>query len=302
MTNRNVGHPVVVGVGDPTDREVVRWAAAEAVRRGVGLRLVHGYVVMPYTMDQYVPDADTMARRAGEAVMDVAEATAREAFPNLAVTTVLTYGQPELVLLEESANAALVVVGTHPHSALTETVFGSRAGGLVRDAACPVVAVPPDSAASDRTGPVVVGVDGSPASQAALGFAFDAASRRGVPLRVAHYWYGELTDVERVEARQDHHILLAESLAGYRERHPDVSVSFEARAADPVEALRAESASACLLVLGTHGLGRLASVLLGSVSRDLVRSARCPVAVVRPQGEKAERPSRLANNAAPRTD
>ncbi|SHF11423.1 universal stress protein [Streptoalloteichus hindustanus] len=289
MTSENVGHPVAVGVGDdPADQEVVRWAAEEAARRGVGLRLVHGYVVLPYTMDQYVPDSDTMARRAGEAVLDAATATARSACPGLEVSMSLTYGTPDLVLAQESVNAALVVVGTHPHSALTETVFGSTAGALVRDAPCPIVAVPRGSAGPERIGPVVAGVDGSPASQAALAFAFDAASRRGLPLRVAHYWYGELTDVERAEAREDHHVLLAESLAGFRERHPDVSVSFVARAADPVRELRAESAEACLLVLGTHGRGRLVSALLGSVSRDLVRTARCPVAVVRPQTDSPE--------------
>jgi nucleotide-binding universal stress UspA family protein len=134
--------------------------------------------------------------------------------------------------------------------------------------------------------PVLVGIDGSPASDLATAIAFDEASRRGVELTALHAW----SDVEIIElpgldwsaVKSEAVRSLAERLAGWQERYPDVKVNRMVVFDRPARQLIEQSESAQLVVVGRHGRGGLSGMLLGSVSNAVVNSARMPVIVARP--------------------
>jgi nucleotide-binding universal stress UspA family protein len=131
-----------------------------------------------------------------------------------------------------------------------------------------------------------LGIDGSIASEAATALAFDEASRRGVDLVALHAW----SDVGipplfindwwydlQTEARE----LLAERLAGWQEKYPDVHVDRRIVCDVPAHALVAESRVAQLVVVGSHGRGGFAGMLLGSVGAAVAHASDAPVIVVR---------------------
>ena len=141
-------------------------------------------------------------------------------------------------------------------------------------------------------GPVVVGVDGSPTSEAAIAFAFDAAAVRGAGLVAVHCWTdpaidGPVPAYSAVSADPEpianaERILLAERLAGWADKYPDVSVQQVLAHDRPAPALLKYAATAQLIVVGTPGHGKLTSVLLGSISHALISHAACPVVIARP--------------------
>lgn len=143
----------------------------------------------------------------------------------------------------------------------------------------------------ERTsGPVVVGIDGTATSEDAVGFAFHAASLRRAELLAVHIWndvvvpgshrlQNPLVDPGRI--RQQEQEVLAERIAGRAEKYPDVPVRqilVEGRA---VPSLLEYAAQAQLLVVGSHGRGGFAGMLLGSTSHALIIHSAAPVVVVR---------------------
>ena len=134
--------------------------------------------------------------------------------------------------------------------------------------------------------PVVVGIDGSPASESATAIAFEEASRRGVELVAVHAWsdfaVAELPGVEWSDVQTQAEEALAERLAGWQERYPDVRVRRVVVLDRPARQLLERSESAQLTVVGSHGRGGFAGMLLGSVSAAVAESARMPVIVARP--------------------
>ena len=134
--------------------------------------------------------------------------------------------------------------------------------------------------------PVVVGIDGSPASESATAIAFDEASRRGVELVAVHAWsdyaVSELPGIEWSDLQKQAEETLAERLAGWQERYPDVTVRRVVVLDRPAHQLLEQSESAQLTVVGSHGRGGFAGMLLGSVSSAVAESARMPVIVARP--------------------
>jgi nucleotide-binding universal stress UspA family protein len=137
--------------------------------------------------------------------------------------------------------------------------------------------------------PVVVGVDGSASSLRAVDFAFDEAARRATRLVAVHSWWIEVVEGMVVTtpgspqwqlAAERMHADVAESLAGHRERYPEVDVEMRMVNDHPVDALVSASGDAALLVVGSRGRGGFAGLLLGSVSRGALTRASCPVAVV----------------------
>src|SRR5262249_48225783 len=134
--------------------------------------------------------------------------------------------------------------------------------------------------------PVLVGIDGSPASELATATAFDEASRRGVELKALHAWSDtqvlELPGFDWAVVKADAERSLAERLAGWEERYPDVTVHRLLSCDRPARQLIEESESAQLVVVGSHGRGGITRMLLGSVSNAVVHSVRMPVIVARP--------------------
>jgi nucleotide-binding universal stress UspA family protein len=140
----------------------------------------------------------------------------------------------------------------------------------------------------DEKGPVVVGIDGSPVSEAALAFAFDAAAARGVGLVAVHAWsptaideaLAPVMDWDAVAVEED--AVLAERLAGWGQKYPQVAVRRMVVRDGAVQALVDASRQAQLAVVGSRGRGNATGLLLGSVSHGVLHASHCPVAIVRP--------------------
>ena len=288
-------HAIVAGCdGSPSARSAALWAAEEAASRRCGLLLVHvvrgplpELVFTP--MSTPLPDAMSEQSVRSRAENDLAglaaECTRRS--PGLDVTTRVEYGHPAGVLDELGRDAELLVVGSSGLSGLSRVLLGSTAADLAVHHEGPVVVVREAKAAEGR---VVVGVDGSETSAAAIDFAFDFAQRRGRDLLAVHAWSDmpveALAPTENWgynwnQVRTESEAVIASCLAGHQENHPDVQVERHVSFHGPAQALLDVADDAGLLVVGSHGRGALRRAVLGSVSHAVLYHAPCPVAVVR---------------------
>lgn len=289
---------VVVGVdGSDGAGAGLDWAAGLAARRGRDLHILHGTDVggMRTVFNCYdvsePPVFDAVHDRAA-ALVDRARRRAVEVEPALRVSTEVSEESAARVLVRHSATAYLVVLGASGTSGLAANVGStllavtSHAGGTVA-----VVRTDPDAGAVRGAGPVVVGVDGSAAGEAAIGAAFEEASERRAELVAVHMW----NDLDLVQFAGDRFVpplvldvevgeqaILAERMAGWPEKYPDVSVVRKVYPSDPRTILRAWSRAAQLVVVGTRGRGGFRGLLFGSTSNFLVQHAYCPVMVVHP--------------------
>jgi nucleotide-binding universal stress UspA family protein len=286
MAVQRAARPVVAGVdGSASAYRAVEWAAAEADRRGVALRLVRAFSWT--TADhptgwvaRYRDEVLEVARRQVARAVRVAA----DARPDVEAAARVEIGAPIEVLSAEARRAQLLVLGDRGLGEVAGLVLGSVAVSLAARGACPVVVVRGERA--DVDGPVVVGIDGSPVSEAALAFAFDAAAARGVDLVAVHAWSPTAID-EELAAFVDwdasaEDAVLAERLAGWGQKYPQVAVRRTVVRDGAVRALVAASAGAQLVVVGSRGRGNAVGLLLGSVSHGVLHDAHCPVAVVRP--------------------
>jgi nucleotide-binding universal stress UspA family protein len=291
-----MGRFLVLGIDDPDESAVpLQWAAAEAARRRLPLRLLHTQPQMLNFPSEYELMRREL-REGGERLLATAGARVAELAPDVEVQTVVELdSEPAEALLEQAAEAELLVLGSSGRSAIGDLLAPSATPGVIRRAPCPVVVVrtPRDGSAGLPEGPVVVGVDGSELSAGAVALAFREASVWETSLVAVHAWsapsvafteraaYG-LSETDTVEpTRQVHAALLSESLAGWREKHPDVEVVERLVQAHPSQALIDASADARLLVTGTRGRGGFAGMLLGSVSSAALHHAHCPVMISR---------------------
>ncbi len=281
---------VMVGVdGSAGSDKAVAWAAAYAVAHRRPLTIVHGAgtpVVTDFVID--LDEARKQLRIAGRQITDHALGVAQKAGPGLDIDVHMELREPRTLLAEGAEGAHLLVLGSRGRGAVLSLFLGSVSVALAATAPCPVAVVRP-TADDSATGPVVVGIDGTADSSAALTFAFELASVQHRPLEVVHAageaWLFPAPDAAGASSVQevsaDWQLLLAESVAGYAEKFPDVTFSSTVRQGSAAGVLVLASEHASTVVVGARGRSALTKRLLGSVSRSVVEHAHCTVTVVR---------------------
>ncbi|CAM4527690.1 universal stress protein [Nocardia ninae] len=291
--------PVVVGVDGSFGSDLaVRWAAELAAQRGRTLLIAHGLdlAAMRSVVGGYDIAAASFietARAQGAETVAHAHRLATAVAPDLHITTETTDASAAEMLIQHSRTAYLVAIGatgnlgTIAHLGSTLLAVVSHGHGTI------VVVRETDTEQHIRTdGPVVVGIDGGPVSEAAIAAAFAEAAARGTDLIATHSWnYWQLGDFagepyvlvagEQIESTED--AILIERLAGWQEKYPDVTVTRKVYRTEPTEQLAEWSNSAQLIVVGSRGRGGFTGMLLGSTSHFLVQHAHCPVLVAHPE-------------------
>ena len=295
MSTPSTRKAVVAGVdGSETAVAAARWAGAVASRIGVPLHLVHSMppegifyseaavLVQSQMIQQLEEDGKKLLADAAERV--------RADHPGLEISSFIGPGPAAKSLLEAAEDARLVVMGATGAGALENFLLGSTVLRVANHAPCPVVVWRgnTDSPLPDSR-PIVVGVDGSELSAAAVTHAFNLASALGVPLRAVHSWLGDaalgvgataaLVDWDAVETSET--AVLAETLAGWSDRHPEVTVERVIDRGPASKVLLAHLDDAQLVAVGSHGRGQFRAALLGSTSQNLLHKAPCPVLIAR---------------------
>ncbi|MDI2030250.1 universal stress protein [Saccharopolyspora sp. TS4A08] len=277
---------IVVGIdGSEQALNAVDWAAAEVSSRNLALRVVTStepYVRGFYGQQfPYLPDVFEQIDQLARVQLRDGLNRARAVDPDMPVHTEYLREPPISLLLRMSKTARLIALGASGRGGFSGMLLGSTATAVAAHASCPVAIVRDPNVPN---GPVVVGVDGSETSTAALGSAFDEASRRKVRLVAVHV--GETPSIRELGVGRAHQQpgdmerILAESLAGWRERYPEVDVERVAVDGQPPSVLLDWSDRAQLVVVGTRGRGGFRGMLLGSTSQALLHHARCPVLVI----------------------
>ena len=270
------GNPVVVGIGDkqPT---ALRFALREAHRNGTGVRVVHsaGLPAQSVATQAGVEIFDAI-RAAGKKVLDDAQHFVEQEVTPVPVTYVLTALAPIGALEAEAHAASTVVIGADDISWPDRLLGGAIASHVALHAVCPVVVVPERAYPTSLSGGVVIALDGDTPATGPLQFAFGQAHARGDVLHVLHAIPPGTTtsDAEMLRAN------IGEVLAGWSDTYPDVRVllSFPIDEADDA-CLRATERSE-LVVVGRPHRHALPLALARPLAAEVLRHARCPVAVV----------------------
>ena len=223
----------------------------------------------------------------------------------------LEIGDPaeRLIALAAAQGASMLVVGSRGRRALTAALLGSVSRDLLARAPCPVLVISPNALAAaaprhhDRrlATSVVCGIDGSPASQHAAETASGLARRLNARLVLAHSYRPAITWTDDgLTRRYSSGPLIRQWEAGLRrleavaaELHALPRPELSLEPGDPAEELirMATRERAEILVVGSHGQGKLEAALHGSVAGTVASSAPMPVLVVSlPTETRADRP------------
>lgn len=285
---------MVVGVkGADHIEPALGMAMAEARSLSCPLRVVYGLVLpVPGRVLGYVPSPNEVAREARREVDQVVDRAARED-PDLEIEGMVVLGRAHDALVDESRQAHLLVLGSRMRGTGKSLLLGSVSSSVAAHAWSPVLVA---RGATDRISRVVVGTDHSPHGKAAVRFAFDEASRRGVPLRVVSTWEIPLLGgrlywmvwQSMSDLQEDAESQLDREIAAERERYPELRVDTVVEQSEPASMLLHQVRDDSLVVVGSRGHSGVSGVLLGSVSQAMLHHAPCSVAVVHSQGDQAE--------------
>jgi nucleotide-binding universal stress UspA family protein len=266
-----------------TATTIVGWNSTAAADRALNWALTR-----PAASRIVLVHATDPAVGASTAAVDFFSAHAehmREAHPNLTVNTELVAGDPVEILVGYTARSSLVVVGTDRERGGGIRYRWSIGARLAAAAHGPVAIVPPGQGGGIG---IVVGVDGSPASEAALTFAAEEARDSGATLHAVLGWQeppiwmdAAVPDpayLRSLEAMYES--VLDDAVKTLAESDPGLHINGTVIRGPAQKVLLDASEDAALIVVGNHGLRGLKRFLLGSVSRSIVLGARCPVVVV----------------------
>jgi nucleotide-binding universal stress UspA family protein len=296
MTHGGGPFPVVAGIdGSNEALAAARFALDEARRRSAPLHLVT-VLSWPYDGLTTAPrgsDVPALVRASGQEVTQRAVDALADASSDVEVTTSVVDGHPVTVLREASESAQLMVLGSRGVGGIAGLLLGSTATRVVSHARCPVVVLPDEAAVLvDGRRSVVVGVEGRHGDDEVLAFAFNEADGRRSDLVAVHAWEEVVLDtslrtvnplIDWAGVVTDEERVLAEALAGWRDKEPDVPVREVVVRDRAARALVGASMTAEMLVVG-HRERRAP----GSTVHGVLNRASCPVAVV-PLAEEGDR-------------
>jgi nucleotide-binding universal stress UspA family protein len=277
------GPGILIGYdGSHESTLALRWGAREARLRKTSLTTCHVWH-WPFLMAPSGPEILETFRLMSEHTAESGAVIARGVAPGVAVSGRAVRGPGAETLLGLSGKAEMLVVGHRGNEGFPGLLVGSVASQLAAHAYCPLVVIR-ESPALER-GPVVAGVDGSPASGATLAFAFEEAALHGVGVHLIRSarepaviggpaYAGDPRTSDR-EAAAD----LERMVAPWSEKYPHVPARTSFVTTPPRQALLSAAEEATLLVVGRRGHGDVRGVL-GSVSQYMTHYAPCPVACV----------------------
>ncbi|GGV32049.1 universal stress protein [Streptomyces spectabilis] len=292
--------PIVVGLdGSRESVAAADWAAREALRRGLPLRVVHAWEGLPRDGEAVsLPELSApqyWARRILRGTLD----RLCERYPQVSVTAEQIGRSPVPALLDEAGTAESLVLGSQGFGGLGGLLAGSVAMAVVAHAPTPVVLVragfdavaehlPDGSGAASATTPhrsVVAAVDLRHSCDSVLSFAFEAAQRRAAPLHVVHAWRlpntrGATDEQGHVPTQRDAEWVLETVLEPWRDKYPDLTVHATADQGRPVHVVLRAAQHAGLLVLGREMRRGKVGTHVGRVTHMAIRQVSCPVAVV----------------------
>ncbi len=285
MTVKPVIHVGVDGAWRETG--ALEWALQESLLRQESLQVVH---VIDEKL-RHVPgwEGDAVDDASMELVNDVQKYLdeSPDAQDNEAD---LMVGPPARKLTQAAADSRMLIVGRRGLGTFKRLLIGSTSEAVVAQATVPVVVVPEHWKQSDHAGPVLVAVDSDAENLAVMEFAVADATARGLPIRLVHVWdlpamYSwDAIDVAGVSAElaEDAEQRFEKVAAEWRQKYPGRSFEVEVRRGHLLDGIitAAEDSDAQLLVLGTRHPTRMASFLLGSVTRGVLHHATCPLAIV----------------------
>jgi nucleotide-binding universal stress UspA family protein len=285
---------ILVGYdGSPHSARALDWAVLEARRHDAPLVLCTAVPPGPATArprHSWIPDAKRMA--AAEDLLNAARDRIAQAAADVPISCATPAKQPARALVDRADRAEMIVVGSRGHGSVASMLLGSVSLYVAAHAPCPVIIVPAHDQ-SDLAQPrnlVLVGYDGSAQAEAAMAFAMSEAKVRGAELEILYSWHDphipigisalpspELIAGQESRARD----LVRQAIEPWAAKYPDLEVAPSFTHEPAAASLVRQSATADLVVVGSHGHGAFAGMLLGSVSNAVAHAARCPVAVVR---------------------
>ncbi|MFI6088280.1 universal stress protein [Streptomyces sp. NPDC051218] len=272
---------ITVGVdGSPGSLDAADWAAGEALRRDLPLRLIHAHEP-PGERGRF--DGSDAAARLETGVLERSVQQLSRWHPELEIIDDRVSGSPAGALLAAAPSSALVVIGSHGAGRLTNVMVGSAALAVATRASCPVALVRAADTHDDKHGdaadrPVVLGLDLDRRGDELLEYAFDAAASRRAPLHVVHVWTAPMTEEsEAVDPMPDKERLMASELSSWRRKFPETHVDQRLVHDAAGHHLVQSTSNACLLVIG-----RLIPTgpHLGETAHAAIHQARCPVVIV----------------------
>jgi len=289
---------VIVAVdGGPASRAALNWALARAEQVPLQVELTTvvelGWSPVGGPDDDFQPAYERALAEAGHYVA--------QNFPTVKATSVVRRGAPVDELVRASADADLLVIGTNKTGALVGAVHGTLPLRLAAHAVCPVAVVP--AGWTPHGDKVVVGIEDDGTMDAPLDIAVAEAARREAQLELVHAWsipatlgvdFGAAVPFDALaEAHED---IVLRAFERVRSEHPTIALSTTLMQGAAAPALVEAAATASLLVVGTHGRGAVAGLILGSVSHDVLLNMPCPVIVV-PRSRRGAEPTRSGASA-----
>lgn len=252
----------------------------------------------PYDFGEviYFPvDESKMAAGAWEQVTaSVADVARPQPVPE--IEPVVVKGDPAATLCARAIDFDLLVVGSRGHGTFAELLLGSVSSKCARHSPCPVAIIPmhhvtPPSSAAASGARIVVGVDGSPGSLRALGWALEEGTARHARVEAVCVWHGSegdtaleipnLADIHGGKRTTDSaRERLAGAIAEVTDAHRGVDVEARVLQGDPAQTLCNLGEDADLLVVGSRGHGTFDGLLLGSVSSKCAHHSPGPMVII----------------------